>query len=40
MVMSMLAYIYLPTVHAPAVSGLNADALGTYRAFFEEAKLG
>lgn len=40
MVMAMLAYVYLPTVHAPSVNGLNADALGTYRAFFEEASLG
>lgn len=40
MVMAMLAYVYLPTVHAPAVRGLNADALGTYRAFFEEVSLG
>ncbi len=39
MVLSMLAYVYLPTVHAPAVAELNADALGTYRAFFEKARL-
>ena len=40
MVMAMLAYVYLPTVHAPSVRDLNPSGLGTYRAFFEGAKLG
>jgi peptide/nickel transport system substrate-binding protein len=39
MVLAMLAYRYLPTVTAPGVEGINADALGTYRAFFEEVRV-
>lgn len=37
---AMVAYRYLPTVQAAKVQGLNADALGTYRTFFEKATVG
>ena len=37
---SMLAYRYLPTVQESRVQGLNPDALGTYRTFFEKATVG
>lgn len=37
---AMVAYRYLPTVQQPKVQGLNPDALGTYRTFFEKATVG
>ena len=36
MVYSMLGYIYTPVATTSNVSGVNADALGTYRLFLEE----
>ncbi|WP_375425015.1 ABC transporter substrate-binding protein [uncultured Friedmanniella sp.] len=37
---AMVAYRYLPTVQSAKVQGLNPDALGTYRTFFEKATVG
>lgn len=37
MVYSMLSYIYTPVVSAADLTGTNADALGTYRLFLEQA---
>lgn len=37
---AMVAYRYLPTVQESKVRGLNPDALGTYRTFFERATVG
>ncbi len=37
---AMVAYRYLPTVQQKQVHGLNPDALGTYRTFFEKATVG